>query len=297
MLYVFENTDDWKKKDPESYRAALKIGKVREIALEICKRNPSSSDIKKTQLLEMARNGDKRPSQRTYPLGTALGSYTIKGSEIFDEDFTKQIKEIAPDWFVSRSNTANTKKAQLLEIARNGEPRPHQTKHSLGRSLCSYTTKGRAIFDEDFTKQIKEIAPHWFENTANTKKAQLLEMARNGDKKPHRETVPGTALHSYTTKGRDTFDEDFTKELKEIAPDWFVSRSNTANTKKAQLLEIARNGEPRPHQTKHSLGTALGSYTIKGSEIFDEDFTKQIKEIAPHWFNSKKSSSFPQKSR
>ena len=234
MLYVFENTDDWKKKDPESYRAALKIGKVREIALEICKRNPSSSDIKKTQLLEMARNGDKRPSQRTYPLGTALGSYT---------------------------------------------------------------TKGAGSFDENFTKQIKEIAPHWFENTANTKKAQLLEMARNGDKKPHRETVPGTALHSYTTKGRDTFDEDFTKELKEIAPDWFVSRSNIANTKKAQLLEIARNGEPRPHQTKHSLGRSLCVYKTKGAGSFDENFTKQIKEIAPHWFNSKKSSSFPQKSR
>ena len=112
MLYVFENTDDWKKKDPESYRAALKIGKVREIALEICKRNPSSSDIKKTQLLEMARNGDKRPSQRTYPLGTALGSYTIKGSEIFDEDFTKQIKEIAPHWFNSKKSSSFPQKSR-----------------------------------------------------------------------------------------------------------------------------------------------------------------------------------------
>jgi len=167
MLYVFENTDDWKKKDPESYRAALKIGKVREIALSICKRNPSSSDTKKAQLLEIARNGDKRPSQRTYPLGTALGNYTTKGSETFDEDFTKELKEIAPDWFVSRSNIVNTKKAQLLEMARNGEPRPHQTKHSLGTALGSYTIKGSEIFDEDFTKQIKEIAPHWF----NSKKS------------------------------------------------------------------------------------------------------------------------------
>ena len=224
MLYVFENTDDWKKKDPESYRAALKIGKVREIALEICKRNPSSSDIKKAQLLEMARNGEKRPTEK-HQLGPALCSYTLKG-KTFDPDFTKQIKAIAPNWFVSRSNIANTKKAQLLEIARNGDKRPSR-KTPLGIAIRNYMRKG-GNFDEDFTKQIKEIAPHWFENTANTKKAQLLEMARNGDKKPHRETVPGTALHSYTTKGRDTFDEDFTKQIKEIAPHWFNSKKSSS---------------------------------------------------------------------
>lgn len=50
---------------------------------------------------------------------------------------------------------------------------------------------------------------------------------------------------------------------------------------------MAKNGEDRPslhHQ--RILGHALANYTLKSrnDKIYDPDFDKIIRELAPHWF-------------
>jgi superfamily II DNA or RNA helicase len=240
----------------------------------------------KKDLLEMAKRGEGRPNWRNHKLGASLSSYTRTTHNCYDPDFTKQIKELAPHWFV---DTASEKKKELLEMAKRGEERPNQRNHKLGKSLDNYIRTTSDCYDPDFTKQIKELAPHWFVDTASEKKKELLEMAKRGEGRPNwRNHKLGGSLSSYTRTTHDCYDPDFTKQIKELAPHWFV---DTASENKKELLEMAKRGEERPNQRNHKLGGSLSSYTRTTHNCYDPDFTKQIKELAPHWFKRDKKSS------
>jgi hypothetical protein len=241
---------------------------------------------KKQQLLEMARNGESRPHQTKHPLGFALSNYTNPKSKCYDLNFDKEIRELVPEWF----NVVNQKKQQLLEMAKNGEPRPSKTKHPLGSALSTYTNPKSDCYDPVFYKEIRELATQWFispSDIANQNKQQLLEMARNGEPRPIYKKHPlGTVLKNYTKS--TSYDPIFNKEIRELAPQWFVSRSDIANQKKQQLLEMAKNGEPRPNHTKHPLGQVLCSYTNPKHNSYDFIFDKEIRELAPKWFKNAK---------
>jgi len=232
----------------------------------------------KRLLLEMAKKGKPRPKQGKHPLGGKLSDYTNgihRGSK-----FDKQIRRLAPHWFVEQ--TIEQKKQQLLEMARNGEPRPSQRKYpSLGSALSRYTDKNKS-YDPDFDREIRKLAPHWFVDAAENKKL-LLEMARNGEPRPSKEIPLGRIINYYFR-----CDPDFYKKIKELAPHWFDRKSHKqskiAKQKKQQLLEMARNGEPRPKRKKHKLGISLGCYTSKNNSSYDPAFDKQIRKLAPHWF-------------
>jgi len=235
-------------------------------------------------VLEMARNGEQRPNQKT-TLGRALCCYTNLSRSSYDEEFTKQLMELAPSWI----DKVKQKKKELLEMARNGEPRPNQ-KTTLGRALCCYTNLSSSSYDEEFTKQLMELRPDWFigqSDIVKQKKQQLLEMARNGEPKPHRKTTLGSALSSYTNPSSPCYDEEFTKQLMELAPSWFIGQSDIAKQNKEQLLEMARNDKPRPTQ-KTKLGSALCRYSNPSSGCYDPEFTKQIMELRPDWFKRSK---------
>jgi len=236
---------------------------------------------KKKQLLAMAKRGDPRPNWKKH-LGTALKSYTNKSQRCCDPIFDKEIRKLAPHWFVNAFVNAAENKKQLLAIAKRGEPRPRQKKHPLGKALNSYTSKKSSSYDLVFDKQIRKEVPHWFVGTVANKKKQLLEMAKNGEQKPHFRTPLGIALKGYISKSHGCYDPIFEKQIK-LAPHWFVG---TVAEKKKQLIEMAKRGEPRPNQRKHPLGNVLGGYTCKSSRCYDPIFDKQIRKLAPHWFKS-----------
>ena len=48
---------------------------------------------------------------------------------------------------------------------------------------------------------------------------------------------------------------------------------------KLLLLEMAKKGESRPAQRKHSLGIALCRYTAKFGDCYDPIFDKQIQKL------------------
>jgi len=109
----------------------------------------------------MARKGEPRPNKK-HPLGLVLGTNTNPKSKCYDPVFDKEIRKIAPEWFVFSSDIANQKKQQLLQMAIKGEPRPHQTKHPLGSALSTYTNPKSDCYDSIFDKEIRELAPKWF---------------------------------------------------------------------------------------------------------------------------------------
>jgi len=242
----------------------------------------NTADKKKEELLELARKGGERPTQRNHPLGVALSHYTIKLDKSYDEVFAKKIKKVAPYWFISRSDIANQKKKELLKLAKSSkkaEKRPN-LKTALGSSFSHYTRKSSGSYDAFFTKRIKKIAPHWFENSADENKKELLKLARNG-KRPIATTSLGSALCKYTSKLSGYCDAIFTKEIKKIAPHWF---ENSADENKKELLKLAEKGGERPNQKTNPCSKYLSAYTSKSNPCCDPTFTKQIKKLAPHWF-------------
>jgi len=172
----------------------------------------------KKKLLEIARNNKPRPSQRKHPFGIVFCKYTNKNHACYDPKFTKEIKKLAPRWFI---NTAIEKKKQLLEMARNGEPRPNKKKHPLGQALVHYTNKKSRCYDPQFDQQIRKLAPHWFVNTAIENKKQLLEMAKAGEPRPHWKGKLSQNLASYINKGHNSYDPQFDQKIKKLTPHWF----------------------------------------------------------------------------
>jgi hypothetical protein len=242
-------------------------------------------DINKKQLIEMAKNGEDKPIQKKHPLGFAFSSYVSKSHKCYDVIFIQQIKKYAPHWIVRSSQN---KKEKLLKLAAQGKSRPNSKKEVIGRNLTNYTSTLSSVYDPIFTQKIKSIAPHWFTNRtdiANQKKKTLIQIAKNGEKRPNSRKHPlGNNLHRYTKQSSKYYDPIFTNKIKSIAPHWFIPRSNNADNNKKQLIQMAKNKEPRPSNRIDDLGKALNRYTTKSSTSYDPIFTKKIKSLTPHWF-------------
>lgn len=121
----------------------------------------SSADYKKKKLIEMAKNGEDRPSQKT-KIGRSLSEYTKKSSRCFDANFYETISRIRPDWFVSQTELASQKKKTLIQMAKNGEDRPSHDRTRIGQALSNYTRKSSHVYDPVFDKLIRKLRPDWF---------------------------------------------------------------------------------------------------------------------------------------
>lgn len=114
------------------------------------------------------------------------------------------------------------KKEKLLKLAQQGKPRPHAKKHPLGMSLNKYISKSGTCYDAAFDEQIRRLAPHWFVNTAEENKKSLLDLARSGQPRPKfKQSKLGNVLRFYTSPTASSFDLEFTKKIKKLAPKWF----------------------------------------------------------------------------
>jgi hypothetical protein len=188
-----------------------------------------SSVVKKATLLQMAQERHPRPFSKKTILGTALVNYTNPSSRCYDEAFTRQIKRISPpDWWMHNQRFVSaTRKEYLLNLARSGQPKPrglHGLQANLRGSLYRYTTPHDPGFDPAFTRQLRKLAPDWLEKPVEVKKATLLKMARHGELPPQRLSPLWNALRNYTRPTGFSYDPDFTRQLKTLAPQWFESR-------------------------------------------------------------------------
>ena len=108
----------------------------------------------KRLILEMARNGEKRPNHRKDRMGGLLCNYTTVGSFSYQEGFKEELIKIRPDWFNDErvQNNMNL----LREMARRGEKRPTQ-KMPLGKYLSRYLDPTSASFREGFREELMGI--------------------------------------------------------------------------------------------------------------------------------------------
>lgn len=128
-----------------------------------------TTERKRRNLLDMARRGLPRPSQKT-KIGRSLSDYTSPANRSYNPRFHREIKKARPDWFMSQTEVASMKKAELLDMARMGLPRPSHDKTRLGQALSNYTRKSSPVYDPTFDSKIRNLRPDWFAPQGNKTK-------------------------------------------------------------------------------------------------------------------------------
>lgn len=232
---------------------------------------------KKRKLLKMAERGDPRPTNRTHPsLADILKRHATPGQFGYDPAFSRKIRKLAPQWFANHETYAHRKK-KLLDMAEKGMHKP-TIRTRLACFLGDLTNKKSKAYEPAFHAKIKKLAPKWFaKEICEEKKQKLLALARKGIARPNARFHPlGLALHTYVFPKSRAYDPAFVKQLKKIAPNWFVRQQVLrANRKKQALLEMAGKKKPRPSR----LNSQIYRYMS-----LDPKFAREIKRLAPHWF-------------
>ena len=241
-----------------------------------------NSADKKQQILNLAKTGKPKPVYHKDLLAKCMSNYMKKKSGCYDAEFTKTIKKLRPEWF---QNTADANKKKIIQLAKSGKPKPLYRHSKLGTVLSHYISQSRNSYDEEFKNNLMKLRPDWFVDTAKIKKEQIIKMAEEGLPRPvYGKHLLAKSLITYIRPNHTAYDSAFTKKIKKLRPDWFVSRSDKAKQKKVQLLKMAQNNEPRPGQKKHPLGADLSRYTSTSNGSFDPAFNKKIRKIRPDWF-------------
>lgn len=204
--------------------------------------------------------------------------------------FAKKNNKLSPELlkatredFWDSEKESESRKKELLDMAKTKQKRPVKRTSVLGNVLCHYTNPESPSYDAEFTEQIKVVAPHWFSKSSDRSKNELLDLAKSGAPKPHYKNKMYSKLTEYINEGRSSYDADFTAQIKKIAPHWFA---DTSTIKKQEILKMARSGQKRPNQRKHPLGYTLDSYCKASSNSYDPEFVVELKKLAPHWFRS-----------
>lgn len=251
-----------------------------------------NAHAKREILLDIARSGQPKPKIAT-PLGMALWDYTHKKKNgSYNELFDKEIRRLRPDWFIY-INTAIAKRKELLAMAKNGEARPHR-RTLLGKALAEYINKTSESYNADFAETIKTTRPDWFQSPAQRssnkkkRKQKLLQMAQSGEPKPIIGKHPlGGVLKNYCCKSSIQYDSAFDSRIRNLRPDWFLTKQDVAARKKKTLLQLANNGVPKL-SISHDLYMPLRRYTTATSKYYDLEFDREIRKVRPDWFVTNK---------
>ena len=78
-------------------------------------------------------------------------------------------------------------------------------------------------------------------------------------------------------------DYETCQELRQLFRDLKVTGSAEEN--KRTLLEMAKQGEPRPNSKTHYLGKVLQSYITPAHDSYDNKFKNRLSKVAPEWFS------------
>jgi hypothetical protein len=89
----------------------------------------------------------------------------------------------------------------------------------------TYTSTGSASYDEAFTREIRILRPDWFDNRAAAlidTRRKLLQMARNGEKRPRERSHDPEEVRLATALKRAIMkDPKFKIEIQAANPGWF----------------------------------------------------------------------------
>lgn len=274
----------------------------------------------KKELLEIAERGEKRPSQKSHPLGKVLSHYLSPHSKCYDQEFRANIEASAPAWI----NPVARKKQLLLQMATAGGPKPPKS-HELGIALRRYLRN-----DAGFRTAITVANKYWVDGNNKTYD-DLLELAVNNKPRPSTKTKLGIALRNMSRNSKHT---QFIITLKERRPDWWVGSGHCRITKneilllvstadkkptgniwdsilnargrdkafaakldekkpewflksstimKRKLIELAKSGARKPFTTT-KFGYSLTNYTNKNNRCYDPIFDAEIRRLRPDWF-------------
>ena len=197
------------------------------------------------------------------------------------ESFRKEIQILNPNWQVQIKIPAYKHKEDLLALAKAGGNRP-QRGTAMGNQLNGYTNQSQNIFDPAFNTEIRKIVPHWFfnhkeriEHRNESGKNEIRNLVKSGGLKPQNDSFYWRIIKK---------DSIFEKEIKELAPHWFVKDLKSDQTKQ-ELLEMARKGEPKPKIGTCLVAWSLSQYVSKKSSRYDPKFVSDLKRLAPKWFS------------
>jgi hypothetical protein len=168
-------------------------------------------------LFSLAISGADKPKCNC-PLGMALRRYLVDGPA-HDAEFVKIIKERRPDWL---HTPVEKIKLSLLAEAEKGEDRPPTT-IGRGQTLNRYLNPASPQYDQEFANKIWSINPKWVYRLRRDYKQELIMLASSGGARPKQQSGPlGRYLTKVTSPSQTgAYDEEFTKDLREMRPDWF----------------------------------------------------------------------------
>lgn len=239
-----------------------------------------SADENKKMLLEMAERGEQRPALTT-KLGSAWYTYTNKNSGCYDLEFDKTFRNLYPEWYTTQYDTVALNKQMIIQMIINGEQKPTVfNEHPLGQALDTYTRKGRRAYDAEFDKFLRDYpGSNWYVSTTSKKMDALLTIARTTKIKPKAGTAQAYDLYRFTKPNRRTYRAEFHKIMLKLVPEWFETQVVVANKKREILLQMLRDGKPRPPQST-SLGNSLNGFMKR-----DDAFAKEAHSIPSNWFS------------
>lgn len=243
----------------------------------------SGSDLTKQKLIEMCKNGKKKPSIRT-KLGRKFYRYAIEKRSCFDINFKKTIKSINSAWIETRGEKSLKNKQNLIKLLKNNKHKNISNCSKL-RSLLYFHLRNDKNFREEVYKLNSNLSFFVRDKTKKPrtfiKKSRLEKLLKSKKPRSFFSKSEQKAIYRYTKVGGSSFDINFLKIFKKYAKDWFV---NTAEKNRQILIIMAKNGEGRPAQ-KTKLGKALTRYTTKGCR--NKKFNKTIRSLRPDWFKNK----------
>ena len=236
---------------------------------------------KKKEIIELAQSGADKPQEPDHPLGSSLRNYLCPSSATYDPKFKQTLKKLRPDWFRNRFKS-ETKKKEILELAKSGANKSEK----LVKNLSYYLSPSSSLYDPEFRETLKKLCPDWFRNRfkSESKKKEILELAQSGADKPQKPDSPlEWSLRKYFSPSSSVYDPEFKQKLKKLRPDWFRDSSNS-ESKKKEILELARSGADRPKPKEHPLGYSLRNYLYSCCGSYDAEFKDKLQELRPDWF-------------
>lgn len=174
-------------------------------------------------------------------------------------------------------------KMALLERARGGEMRPSSTsmdpvERRLAHALNNYTSPTASTFDAKFNRDIRRLAPNWFDRIdPDGKDRELIRIAKESGECPNSRTSLGCRL-SHLKKSAT---HPITVELMRIRPEWFPGFWEK------RLVELADSGAPRPRRDSPE-GVRLRAYSSPSHRSYRPELIDLLKRKAPAWWLSPK---------
>lgn len=182
-------------------------------------------------LKKKALSGERKPIQKSEE-GRSLRTLlhiNSNGKQLHPE-FRKWILSNAPHWLLETTqNISAASKKQIREIIKNGSH--FERKSILWKRFVRYVKHDqelREFVESTRPELILEIEKNCSSTEkADSKKRQIISYATAGfTRKQLKEKGLEKRMLAYTSPSRKEFDVSFTKEIYDIAPDWFPKKSD-----------------------------------------------------------------------